>query len=289
MALGNKRRRPWAAVLALGLLTACAPFSPAGGPFARSMPASPGPAAGIEASRDAAAPDGGSPPSAPAKAARLFSQAEVESLAGVVAGPGGVTGEVLTGGPLWDENQSLHFGAGSAQVSPAKCSGVLAWAMLMSGELPAAGTFSGTDAEPVFVAVTADRDAVLALAFSSVRKLPDCSPARLTMENGTFTATYQRASAFTEADQSYAVIATIFLKGRPPAHFLRVAAKNGTLFVQATMPLADPANYRTEADFLTLYINQVVRGEQQLLDGASPSPGPGPEPWQEPPGDIESS
>lgn len=164
----------------------------------------------------------------------------METLGGVVAGPGGVTGEVLTGGRLWDENQSLHFGAGSAQVSPAKCSGVLAWAMLMSAGLPAAGTFSGTRAEPVFIAVSADRDALLALAFPSVVKLPDCSPANLTVENGSFTATYQRASAFTDADQSFALIATIIVGGRRPAHFLRVAAKNGPLFVQATMPLADP-------------------------------------------------
>lgn len=157
------------------------------------------------------------------RAARLFSQAEVESLAGIVSGPDGVTGEVLTGGRLWDENQSLHFGAGSAQVSPAKCSGVLAWAMSMSAELPAAGTF--------------------------------------------------------------------IVEGQRPAHSLRVAAKNGTLYVQATMPLADPSDYRNEANRLTGYINQVVRGEQQLLDGASPSPspGPGPAPGEEPPGGLESS
>ena len=55
------------------------------------------------------------------------------------------------------------------------------------------------------------------------------------------------------------------------------------------MPLADPADYRDEANRLTVYINQVVGGEQQLLDGASPSPGPGPAPGQEPPGDLESS
>lgn len=145
---------------------------------------------------------------------------------------------------MWDENQSLHFGAGSARVSPAECSDVLAWAMLLSAGLPAAGTFSGTRAEPVFIAVSADRDSVLALAFPSVFKLPDCSPANLTVENGSFTVTYQRASAFTDADQSFSVIATIIVEGQPPAHFLRVAAKNGTLFSQATMPLADPSDYR---------------------------------------------
>jgi hypothetical protein len=190
---------------------------------------------------------------------------------------------------LWDENQSMHFGAGSAQVSPAKCSGVLAWAMLMSAGLPAAGTFSGTRAEPVFIAVTADRDAVLALAFPSVFELPDCSPANLTVENDSFTATYQRASAFTDADQGFAVIATLLIEGKPPAHFLRVAAKNGTLFVQATMPLANPGDYRNEANRLTGYINQVVHGEQQLLDGAFPSPGPGPEPGQQPLLSVASS
>lgn len=112
MALGNMLRGLWGAALLICLLTACVPAAPGGATLV-----SPGPAAGIEASRDA-------PP--PAKGARPFSQAEVETLAGVVAGPCGVTGEVLTGGRLWDENQSLHFGAGSAQVSPAKCSGVLA-------------------------------------------------------------------------------------------------------------------------------------------------------------------
>lgn len=100
----------------------------------------------------------------------------------------------------------------------------------------------------MFVVVSADRDAVLALAFPSITKLPDCSPANLTIGNGSFTATYQRTSAFTEADQSYAVIATIFVEGQCPAHFLRVAAKNGILFVQATMPLADPADYPDEAN-----------------------------------------
>lgn len=104
------------------------------------------------------------------------------------------------------------------------------------------------DSEPVFVVVSADRDAVLALAFPSITKLPDCSPANLTIGNGSFTATYQRTSAFTEADQSYAVIATIFVEGQCPTHFLRVAAKNGILFVQATMPLADPADYPDEAN-----------------------------------------
>ncbi|MFE4543005.1 hypothetical protein [Arthrobacter sp. NPDC056727] len=232
---------------------------------------------GVDVGRDAAVPEAGTTSSgaAPAKGARLFSQAEVEALAGLVAGPGGASGKVLTGGPLWDQNQSLHFGAGAARVSPAECSGVLAWGMLMTAGLPAAGTFSGTRAEPVFVAVTADRDAVLALAFPSIFKLPDCSPANLTIEDGSFTATYQRASAFTDADQSFAVIATIITEGRRPAHFLRVAAKNGTLFVQATMPLADPGDYRDEANRLTGYVNQVVRGEQQLLDGDTISPAPG--------------
>lgn len=36
------------------------------------------------------------------------------------------------------------------------------------------------------------------------------------------------------------------------------------------MPLADPSDYRNEANRLTGYINQVVRGEQQLLIGVSP-------------------
>jgi hypothetical protein len=71
------------------------------------------------------------------------------------------------------------------------------------------------------------------------------------------------------------VIATTILEGRRPAHFLRVAAKNGTLFVQSTMPMADPGDYRNEANLLTGYINQVVRAEQQLLDGASTGPEPG--------------
>lgn len=84
-------------------------------------------------------------------------------------------------------------------------------------------------------------------------------------------------------------IATLLIEGKRPAHFLRVAAKNGTLFVQATMPLADPGDYRNEANRLTGYINQVVRGEQQLLDGANPSPGPGPEPGQEPLLSVASS
>jgi hypothetical protein len=284
MAIGTTLRGLLGAALLISLPTACAPVESGG-----ASPMSPGSSAGIQVRRDAPAPrDGtGRPTAAPAKAARLFSQTEVESLTGIVAGPDGATGEVLTGARLWDENQSLHFGAGSARVTPAECSGVLAWAMLMSEGIPAAGTFTGTPSEPVFVVVSADRDAVLTLAFPSVSKLPDCSPASLTVENGSFTATYQRASAFTDADQSFAVIATLVVEGQRPAHFLRVAAKNGTLFIQATMPLADPSDYRNEADRLTGYINQVVRGEQQLLLGASPGPVPGPA--QEPPGRLESS
>ena len=81
------------------------------------------------------------------------------------------------------------------------------------------------------------------------------------------------------------MIATTIFEGQRPAHFLRVAAKNGTLFVQATMPLADPGDYRNEANVLTGYINQVVRAEQQLMDGASP----GPEPGQEPPRSFSNS
>lgn len=73
-----------------------------------------------------------------------------------------------------------------------------------------------------------------------------------------------RASAFTDADQSFAVIATIVTESHRPAHFLRVAAKNGTLFVQATM---------------------VVRGEQQLLDGSTLSPAAA----QEPPAGVVRS
>ena len=49
----------------------------------------------------------------------------------------GVAGEVLTGARFRDQNQSLHFGAGAARVSPAECSDVPAWAMLMSDGLPA--------------------------------------------------------------------------------------------------------------------------------------------------------
>lgn len=265
------------AALVTILLAACVPAEPGG---ADSRPFSS--ATSSAAPKDAAVT---------AKGTRLFSQADVETLAGIVAGPGGATGEVLTGERLWDTNQSLHFGAGSARVIPAECSDVIGWATLMAEGIPSAGTFSGTRAEPVFIAVSADRDAALALAFRSITKLPDCSPATMTLEDQSFTATYQRASAFTDADQSFAVIATIIIEGRQPAHFLRVAAKNGTLFVQATMSLADPDNYRAEADRLTGYVNQVVHGEQQLLDGARPSPGQGPDPGpeQEPPSVIRSA
>jgi len=62
---------------------------------------------------------------------------------------------------------------------------------------------------------------------ASSSRLPDCSPAKLTVQDGSFTATYQRASAFTDADQSFAVIATIITESHRPAHFLRAAAKNG--------------------------------------------------------------
>jgi hypothetical protein len=188
----------------------------------------------------------------------------VEALAGAVTGPGGNTGPVLTGGDLWDQTQSLHFGAGAVQVSPADCAGVLAWAMLMSDGLPAAGTVSGTLADPVFLAISADRDDVLALAFPSVVELPDCSPARLTLENGTATATYRRASAFTDADGTYAVVASFAADGNETGHFLRVAAKTGTLFVQAIAQVADPDDYRAAADRLTGYVNRVVAAQKRL-------------------------
>jgi len=254
-----------------------------------SVPAEPGADSGTPSSATSTAAPKDS--AVTGKGTRLFSQADVETLAGIVAGPGGATGEVLTGERLWDTNQSLHFGAGSAEVIPAECSDVIGWATLMAEGIPSAGTFSGTHAEPVFIALSADRDAALALALRSITKLPDCSPATMTLDDQSFTATYQRASAFTDADQSFAVIATIIMEGRRPAHFLRVAAKNGTLFVQATMSLTDPDNYRAEADRLTGYVNQVVHGEQQLLDGARPSPGRGPDPGpeQEPPSVTKSA
>ncbi|MET3935650.1 hypothetical protein [Arthrobacter sp. OAP107] len=53
------------------------------------------------------------------------------------------------------------------------------------------------------------------------------------------------------------------------------------------MLLADPGDYRNEANRITGYINQVMRGERQLLVGASPRPEQGPA--DEPPGGLESS
>lgn len=66
--MGNILRGLAGATLLSSLLTAC-------------VPAAPAPTRGFEVSQDAAAPgdETGSPTAAPAKAARLFSQAEVET------------------------------------------------------------------------------------------------------------------------------------------------------------------------------------------------------------------
>ncbi|KUM33512.1 hypothetical protein [Arthrobacter sp. EPSL27] len=264
--------------LASGPLTACTPLAPG----SAAPPASPADSeetgsasdSGASGAAGAAGPGKSAPP---APAARLFSQEEVEALAGSVAGPGGEIGDVLTGGDLWDVSQSFHFGAGAAEVSPSGCADVLAWAMLMSDGLPAAGTFSGTRAEPVHLVVSADRGDVLALAFPTIFKLPDCSPVSLTVVDGTATANYRRASAFTDADGTYAVLASIGADGADPGHFLRVAAKTGTLFVQAIVRVADPDDYRAAADRLTGYVNQVVAAQKRVEQGLDPLPPAGAE------------
>ena len=212
-------------------------------------------------------------PATPAKAARLYSQADVESMVGVFSDPGGGPAFVLSGEAFWIKNWSFHFNAGGAKVTPAGCGDILAWSTLMADDTPAAGTFSGTSNDPVFLAVTADRDDQLSLAFSSVSKLPDCSPARLTSGKDTATATYLRASAFTDGGRTYAVIASLAIEGKRSIQFLRVAAKNGTLFVQAIAQIQDPDDYRTTADRLTGYINNVFRGQDRLDNGLDPRSG----------------
>lgn len=261
-----------AAALTASALTGCAPSAP--GPEQGFVQAPSSDASTQSPDAAASSPRTIPPtPAVPAKASRLYSQTDVESMVGVFSDPGGGHAVVLSGETFWKENWFFHFNAGGAKIKPAECADTLAWATLMTDNTPAAGTFRGTSAEPVFLAVTADRDDLLSLAFSSVSKLPDCSPVRLTSGNNTATATYLRASAFTNGGLTYAVIARLAIEGKGSIQFLRVAAKSGTLFVQAIAEIKDADNYRATADRLTSYINNVFRGQDLLGKGLDPRSG----------------
>ena len=134
----------------------------------------------------------------------------------------------------------------------------MGWATLTADGLPAAGSVTGTVAHPAFVAVSADRDDVLALTFEGISKLDRCSPVTLTFDDGTAIVEYRRASAFSDAGMTYAVIGTFTPSGGKAKHVLRVAGKIGTLFVQASAFISNPDDYRAEADRLSGFINQVA-------------------------------
>lgn len=69
---------------------------------------------------------------------RLYTQDEVSTLAGSIVGPDGHLATVLDDDDFWDQNQSVHFGAYTAEVSPKDCSNQLGWATLTADGLPAA-------------------------------------------------------------------------------------------------------------------------------------------------------
>ena len=204
---------------------------------------------------------------------RLYTQDEVSALAGSIVGPDGHLATVLDDDDFWDQNQSVHFGAYTAEVSPKDCSNQLGWATLTADGLPAAGSFTGTEANPAFVAVSADRNDALALSFEAISRLDRCSPLTLTYANETATVEYRRASAFSDAGMTYAVIGTITPPSGKTKHVLRVAGKIGTLFVQASANISNPDDYRADADRLSGFINQVAALASTLpATGILPAP-----------------
>lgn len=204
----------------------------------------------------------------------LYSQAEVEALAGAVTGPDGDPSLLLSEEEFWKANFRVHFGADMPDVvTPAECSDLLGWATLIADDTPAAGSKSGTPDHPAYVVVSGDRDDMLTMTFDGIGKLHKCSPVELHLNGETATATFERASAFTDAGMTYAVIASITPPGSETRHVLRVAGKMGTLFVQASGNLDNPADYREEADRLSKYVNQVVAAGRSLAeDGIMPTP-----------------
>jgi hypothetical protein len=258
-----------AAVVVVCLLTACVPG------FLRKL------APESEASQ-AASPENttSTAPEAPAPNVftHLYSQAEVEALAGAVTGPDGGPSLLLSKEEFWKANFRVHFGADMPDVvTPAECSDLLGWATLIADDTPAAGSKTGSPDHPAYVVVSGDRDDMLTMTFDGISKLDKCSPVELHIDGKTATATFERASAFTDAGKTYAVIASVTPSGGATRHVLRVAGKIGTLFVQASGNLDDPGEYRAEADRLSAYVNQVVAAGQSLAeDGVLPTPAAAP-------------
>ena len=83
---------------------------------------------------------------------------------------------------------------------------------------------------------------------------------------------------FTDADGTYAVVASFAADSNETGHFLRVAAKTGTLFVEAIAQVADPDDYRAVADRLIGYVNRLVAAQKRLgpLSNLAPPAVPGP-------------
>lgn len=203
----------------------------------------------------------------------LYSQAEVEALASATTNPDGTPTTLLSEADFWEANYRVHFGVtDEGSVSPKECYKQLAWATLTADGIPSAGSVGGTPEHPAFVAVSGDRQGMLTQTFNGISRLENCSPVQLDNGGETATATFQQASAFTDAGKTYAVIAGISSPGVPPQYVLRVAGKMGALFVQASTNLDNPDDYRAEADRLSEYVNQVVAAGRSLAeDGVMPT------------------
>lgn len=258
-----------AAVIVLCLLTACVP-----GFLRKPHPES-------EVSQ-AASPEitPSASPEAPARNVftHRYSQAEVEALASAATNPDGTPVTLLSEADFWEANYRVHFGVTEkGAVSPKECYAQLAWATLTSDGIPSAGSLGGMPGHPAFVAVSGDRNDMLEMTFDDIAQLENCSPVQLNNGSDTATATYQQASAFTDAGATYAVIAGIGAPGVPPQYFLRVAGKVGALFVQVSGRIDNPDDYRAEADRLSEYVNQVVAAGRSLAeDGIMPTPAAAP-------------
>ena len=190
------------------------------------------------------------------------------ALAGAITSSDGSRARVLGEQEFWEQNLDAHFRVVQADVSPQKCANQLGWSTLTVEGILVAGSKVGPQDHVAFVAVSADRDDMLSLSFNAIARLEDCSPLRITAGGQTATATYRHVTAYTDADVTHAVIASLTPPSGAVRHLMRVAAKSGTLFVQASANIDSPDNFRAESERLSGLVNQVLAAQKKLVQPA---------------------